>query len=584
MGGLPLDWEAPLTTYTVPHSLPIIDPATDNIKDATASALANHLNNLATATNNGISREGSRAAAEGAGAAILNAAAIYGPLPAKVDALESSRTTQDARIAELETLGGLNPGDTTDATMANVAADTGSSFHNILTSTVAERFDRSTATEDRVVEDVYTYLTGRVSDERGDFLPNGLRRSLQLRKPLDAVQYPNGDWSGQYQSADGEPVNTTSGGKALKFLALYALTLDSRPRHVLDDVRLFADNLLALQWNDPDKLITGGFRLAPTDSRASAFGTATAARAILAAYKVTRDSKYLTAAIAAGDFLLRLADPNSYWFPKYGVDPITRTVGSSTWNGFCDRVNANDQITTTNTTWNLLAAVYLHELYTETGVVAYETAATQARDFLAHAVLNGYDYFAVTSTNGAYVSTTWPNDTNHVYADHQFHRLGDMAGTGTVGTDQVEYGIVCLWALGYDIEAVKTAYQTYRDLPHDDPTSPFGAAYDAGACFAGYFRLTGDVLGDTGDRHFGSYYDSQGAGELLAFKRVFFPADYVKARQITDIITHRAALLDENLETIWSTTPTYNYATQGTIPIAAAGIGILESITATEGA
>ncbi len=433
-------------------------------------------------------------------------------------------------------------------------------------------------TEQRVLEDVYTYLTGRVVDERSGNLPNGLRRSLRLHKLLVGDQYPNGDWPNQFQSAEAEPVNTTSGGKALKFLSLYALNLPARPRHVLDDVRRFADNLLALQWNDEAKLITGGFRLATTDSRASAFGTATAGRAILTAYKATRDSKYLNAAIEAGDFLLRLADPNAYWFPKYGVNPITRTIGETTWYGFCDRVNANDQLTTTCTTWNLLAAMFLHELYEETGVPEYETVANQARDFMAAAVLKGYDYFAVYSTPGTYVSTVWPNDTNHVYADHQLHRLGDMAGTGTVGTDQVEYGIVCLWGLGYDIEAVKTAYLTYRTLPHDMPETSFGAAYDAGICFAGYFRLEGDTLGDAPDRHFGTYYDSQGAGELLAFKKSFFPEDYVKARTITDIITQRAALLDENLHTIWSThSGGYNYATQGTIPIAAAGIGILES-------
>lgn len=444
---------------------------------------------------------------------------------------------------------------------------------------------KATLSEQEVLENVYTYLTGHVLDERGELLPNGIRRSLQLRKPLGATQYTNGDWAGQYQNADGEPVNSTSAGMALNFLATYALTLPNRPRYVVDDVRLFADNILALQWRDPAKLSHGGFRLAPTDSRASTFGTATAARGMLAAYRVTKDSKHMEAAVAAGDFLLRMADPNPHWFAKYGVNPITRTVSGTTWYGFCDRINSADQITTTCTTWNLLAAQYLHELYEETGVAAYETVAIQARDFMAEAVLKGYDYFAVSSVAGTYVSLAWPNDTNHVYADHAFHRLGDVIGSGTVGTDQIEYRLVALWHLGYSLAAVKTAYETYRDLPHDTPTTDFGAAFDAGRCFAGYFRLTGTTLGDAGDRHYGSYYDSQGAGELLAFKRVFYPADYALARQITDIITDRAALLDENLDTIWWTTiPAYHYATQGTIPIAAAGLGILDSINATEGA
>ncbi|MDQ0679092.1 hypothetical protein QFZ30_002474 [Arthrobacter pascens] len=441
---------------------------------------------------------------------------------------------------------------------------------------------KANTSEQNVLEDVYTYLTGCVTDERGERLRNGLRRSLQLRKPLNGTQYPNGDWAGQYQSADGEPINSTAAGKALKFLALYATTMPSRPRHAMEGVRVFADNLLALQWDDPNKLISGGFRLAPTDSRASPFGTATAARGMLAAYKATKDSKYLTSAVAAGDFLLRLADPNAHWFPKYGVNPITRTVGGTTWYGFCDRVDGTDIITTTSTTWNLIAAQYLHELYEETGVTAYETVATQARDFMAYGVLQGYDYFAVESTPSTRVSTVWPFGTSHEYADHAFHRSGDMVGTGTVDTDRVEYGIDALWHLGYDIEALKAAYVLYKGLPHDTPTTSFGAAFDADRCFAGYFRLTGTTLGDTGDRHYGSYYDAQGAGTLLAFKRVFFPADYAKAREITDIVSDRAALLDENLNTIWSTASAYNYATQGTIPIAGAGIGILESIQAVE--
>lgn len=56
--------EAELTTYTNPHSLPLVDPNTDYIKDsAESSALASDLNDISMAANSAISAEGERAEA-----------------------------------------------------------------------------------------------------------------------------------------------------------------------------------------------------------------------------------------------------------------------------------------------------------------------------------------------------------------------------------------------------------------------------------------------------------------------------------------------------------------------------------------
>lgn len=50
-----------MTTYTVPHSLPVIEPATDTIRSATGDNLWKQINALASSANNAISAEGGRA-------------------------------------------------------------------------------------------------------------------------------------------------------------------------------------------------------------------------------------------------------------------------------------------------------------------------------------------------------------------------------------------------------------------------------------------------------------------------------------------------------------------------------------------
>lgn len=82
-----------MTTYTTPHSLPLIEPTVDLIKDANVvSALADDINQLATATNTAL--DAAAAAVDAAKAAAITAAtadatAKYGNLPPRVDVIET---------------------------------------------------------------------------------------------------------------------------------------------------------------------------------------------------------------------------------------------------------------------------------------------------------------------------------------------------------------------------------------------------------------------------------------------------------------------------------------------------------------
>jgi hypothetical protein len=200
---------------------------------------------------------------------------------------------------------------------------------------------------------------------------------------------------------------------------------------------------------------------------------------------------------------------------------------------------------------------------------------------------DGMDLLLVPRTSAL---LTAPDD--HAHADDAWHRLGDLVSSGTVGTDQVEYGLKSLYKLGYSTSLLQTAYTTFRDLPHSGALAvgglpaaensdggTFGASYDAAACWTGYFRLGTLGTNSRPDRFYGTYYDSQGWGTLAGFKALLYPEDYEAGRElIAQTIVHHGALLDESFDTRWSAASTYDYATKGTIPIASAGIGLLDAL------
>lgn len=475
---------------------------------------------------------------------------------------------------------------------------------------VADHADTVAAGQEPL-ERVKDWLLTESTDERGETLPNGLRRAVQIRRATGATRYPGPVelWVGQLEAAedpggagadpevqeentDAKRLNTTAAGQALYFLARYALYDPGRRRELLPHIERFGRALLPYQYADSATLRRGGFPLASNYTPSSAFGTATIGKAMLYAYKASGNTSFFQSALSAADYLLRLADPNTYWFPAYGVNPINRTSGGTTWYGFCDRVDGADKIFTTSTTWNLVAASFLYEMGSYTGVTAYTTAATEARDFMATGALEGRDYFAVSSNvDATYVSVAWPNVPSHVYNDHAWHRLGDPTSSGSVGTDNPEYGLQALYQTGYSVSAIRSAYDTFRALPHSGALSvgglpaaensdggTFGAAFNSAISWCGYFRLGTLGTNSRPDRQYGTYYDSQGAGTLAGLKAAEYPSDFEQSRTVLENVTYHAALLDQNLDTKWSAATGYDYATKGTIVVASAGTGLIDAL------
>jgi hypothetical protein len=425
---------------------------------------------------------------------------------------------------------------------------------------------------------IAAFLTQRHYDQRGDNHYNAMRRSIQYRKSTglaydDAIDVNDGDAGGE-TFPTGFP-NTTAAAKALEFLSSYVLALPEQANQYVPVIENIASFLLSMQHKTPSTARYGGFGLAITDQTTSAFGAGVIGNALLKAWEVTHNPKYLQACVDAATYLLVCNSPNATYTSLYTETPIAAEAENADFNGFCDAIGATDVIFITSTTWNLVAADFLANLYDVVPTAAYNTVALAARDYMDHGVLNGFDYFAVkNAAPSAHVSVSWPNDGSHTYADGDWHRLGDVAVTGTVGSDQIEYGLDALYNLGYSTATLLTTYQTFRDYPSGDGGS-FGAGYDGAICFTGFFRLQPDAPANIA---FGSYYDLQGAGTLLYFKKQLANADYVLSRPLALLAVDRGALVDEDFDTIYSAGTGFTYYTKGVIPICNAGIGLLKSL------
>lgn len=473
----------------------------------------------------------------------------------------------------------------------------------------------------QTLEQMVAYLLTVSTDSRGETYPNGLRRWIRLTRPHGAALMPGPVEAYIGQSEDAAPgapaqetetsdedsddvwFNTTSSSLALLFLANYALYTDKRPDLVTATER-FGQSLMRYQWvgtpTSTDAFLRrGSFMLTASDSRATSFGTGLAVRALLQAYKATGNPDFLNSAIAGADFLVRMSDPNTYWGAAspngYSVSPINRLTSSITWYGFCDRIDSTDKVSTYCSSWNIVAARALYELGAFIGQTSYVTVATQARDFMASQILNGYDYFAVSTNAGTYASAAWSLSSSHTFNDHAKHRLGDVLSVGTVGTDQIEYGLPCLYSMGYDSEAIRTAYKTFRDLPHsgaklvgppadstysseNSDSGAFGAAYNGRICWTGYFRLGTFGTNSKVDRAYGTYYDAQGACTLGPYKAKEHPEDFELSHRLLIETVVRGSLLQSDLSTKWSSGSTTDTTKRGAIVVASAAEALLANI------
>lgn len=432
-----------------------------------------------------------------------------------------------------------------------------------------------------VLEQSKRFFIQASTDASNTTVPIFLRRQIEVRA-VDTTSEP-------YAFVVEQAPNSTALGLALKFLADYARWSPSKVEELIPYIELGADYLCAMQYRDDAKAIYGGFRGASSDGNTTCFGAACAGRGLLSAYLVTGQPRYLEAARRAVTYLKVLNDPNPTYLALYGETPIPAVAENATWSSFCDRIQSDDKINITSANWNLVAAVFLQEMYDLEGDATLPAIIEGARDFQAYGVLNGLDYFAIkNAAPTSKVSVAWPFFSGHTYADGAWHRLGEPAGTNTVGTDQIEYGLASLYELDYSLTLLRAAYETYRDFAHADVGSTsFGDAYDGAICFTGFFRVNSTVYGGVGgntvpidpgsSRAYGGYYDLQGAGTLLKFKYDQYPADFKKSLPFAALAPNRGFATDENFETFWSGSGVgYSYYTKGVIPIAKSCIGILE--------
>jgi hypothetical protein len=421
---------------------------------------------------------------------------------------------------------------------------------------------------------IVDFMAQRFYDQRGNALLNGVRRSIQYRRTTGLTYDDNIDVNDGDGGGDTLPTghaNTTAAGLTLEFLSRYVIKYPAVAGDVVPMLREVARFILVMQIQQPNTARYGGFGLAINDQTASSFNAGVCGRALIQAWYATGDPNYLKACVRAATFLSVCHSPNATYSTLYSETPIPADALNTPFKGFCDTIGTTDVISITSSTWNLVAADFLKQLYAITGTASYLTIANDARDWMAFGVLNGYDYWAVkNAAPSAHVSVSWPNSSSHTFADGAWHRLGDVALTGTVGTDQIEYGLDALLSLGYDTAALLTAYQYFRDLPNYD-TGDFGNGYSGAICFTGFWKLA--PYGE--NKAFGTYYDVQGAGTLLYFKQQLAPADMTRSLQLILLAVDRGSLVNQVFQTIYSNGTGFTYYTKGTIPIAKAGIGLL---------
>lgn len=453
-----------------------------------------------------------------------------------------------------------------DGAVATYASSPGAQTHDYLhgefTSLTRER-------REALADQAVAWASSRIINDRGDSYPAGLCRRVRLRKttPESTVVID--------RDTTGEEPNMTAAALTLRFLAEYAKTWPHKAGAVRPLAEEIGGWIMGMQVINPASTRYGGIKLGPGDQSCGALTAGQAGQALIAGSTVFGVGEWLGAALRVGEFCRTLLNPNARFQALHGVDVID-TIDPV----IIDAINGSGQAEITGTGWNLVVPQFMKHLSDVTGDMGYWSDAVAGRDFMATAVTGHHDFYA---TKGAasgiaagLVKTNWSNQSSLDLQDNAWHRQGDAAGgNGTIGTDPQEYGLVALWETGYDNATLRTAYDWMISLPNANPETTFGAAYDSRVCFTGYFRVDSPLYGGA-SKAFGTYYDSQGAGELLAWKQANYPDHYAASLPIINAVLEpdAGALLDENLGTVWSTDAYGAFATQGVIPIMVAATAL----------
>lgn len=467
-----------------------------------------------------------------------------------------------------------------DEAVATYASSPGTQTHDYLHGEFS-KLDRTQrlALADRIL----AWLSTEIANDRGDHNLMALLRRLRLRKTsADAPTVFEVD------AADEQP-QSTGAGIALQYVAEMAREFPERADAAKPIAMRIAETLMAMQCQNPTLPQFGGFMAAPGQVLYSALGTGQDVKGLLAAYEVWGVGQWLESAKRGGTFLLMLINPNPRYMSLYGHNVTDPGAGAAI---ICDRVGSSGQITVTSSAWSLVAVHALYRLSDVTGDESYREAGLPVRNFMATTLTGYYDYYATKATAESLAAGTaterFPLQSTGPQGTNAFQRSGDGAGSGTIESDSMEYALTALWHTGYNLTAIKTAYEHLTSLQHLTTSGPadFIADYNLQGrftCWPGYFRINPN--GDGVDYAFGGYYDSQGAGELLAFKKAHYPAHYEMSFDIIRAIIEpdRGALLTTGYQTLWSNNGDGTvFAVQGVIPIAVAGLGLIETTNHTD--
>lgn len=427
---------------------------------------------------------------------------------------------------------------------------------------------------------IAAWMSATARNVRGDVYMQGTLRRMRIKKTSASAQ------TSYALSAEDEEPQATAAGLSLQYLAMYATVYPEKAQQVRPAVDRLIRTLESLQCYDPTVPQYGGFMSAAGSSIHGAFGTGQAVRGLILAYKRYGVGQWLEMAKLGGTFLRTLINPNVKYMALYGVNVID--VPANTYV-MCDQIDGGGKLHCSAYVWNLVGVHAMYELGWVTGDASWISDAEPVRDFMAQGFLTYNEYFGTKAhADGLAAGRVDQGPTGMASAPagtNAWQRDGQAVGKGTIGSDAMEYGLTALWHSGYNVAALKTAYEYLAGLQMSvitsTATTAFKDAYNATnrlICWPGFFRINDPEFGGVSEA-WGGYLDAQGAGELLEWKQAYYPSHYALTLPIIRAIVEpdRGALLDENFQSQWSTETGGVFATQGTLPIAATGIGLLST-------
>ncbi|WP_159619930.1 hypothetical protein [Ruania rhizosphaerae] len=441
---------------------------------------------------------------------------------------------------------------------------------------------------------------------------------------------------------------STAACSSLEFLSRYfpaRAAWQGRSSLYLDErnaIAEFADAVLAYQADpnpDRDDLFDGAVASSLGGSQLyyTTFGNASCGRALLAAYELTAEPAYASAAVDIGEFLLRMQDPRDY-YESYGAEPFLDNTGQPTAppGGFFDQVSSWNNLFATMSLWNMTAVEFLSELEHALGSTdgRYAAAAADGRAFLEEGLDLGTDWYTADFDSPATaqnrIVAMSANSAN--CKDNRWHRKGacdyvdGLPSGGSLGTDMIEYAMASLYRYEREVNgqasataAVGDHYERYTSIPgthtasstdplncvddtHAGAVDPYyppdnqgttGTGdpwdYDPHLSFGGYVRSSGTDLTTAEAK----YYDIVGFGILADVRADLVPDKFahgyerlVAAEDYALVAIQDRSLMPmalpgrdgDDVDGDGDTTEHMCILTEGTLPIAHNGLGLLATV------